>query len=92
MKRTVTIGRGQAPIVLTLKACRSTREKYGLGIWAVALLLAMGLAVMAHQDGLQPTPEQEAAFHQEQARRLVALGLTPVITNGKSSGAARAVP
>ena len=83
MKRTVILGEG-VPFALTLKKCRFAPKGYGFGICAIAILFSLALALMAHQDGLQPTPEQEAAFRQEQARRLDAFGLAPVITKKDS--------
>lgn len=78
MKRTATLGEGTF-FALTLKKCRFVPKGYGFGICAIAILFGLALVLMAHQDGLQPTPEQEAAFLQEQARRLDALGLAPVL-------------
>lgn len=83
MKRTVILGEG-ASFALTLKICRFVPKGYGFGICAIAILFGLALALMAHQDGLQPTPEQEAAFRQEQARRLDALGLAPALTKRDS--------
>jgi len=83
MKRTVTLGEGPS-FALTIKIWRFVPKGYGFGICAIAILFGLALALMAHQDGLQPTPEQEADFRQEQARRLDALGLAPVITNNDS--------
>lgn len=83
MKRTVILGEGLS-FALTLKKSRFVPKGYGFGIWAIAILFGLALALMAHQDGLQPTPEQEAAFRQEQARRLDALGLAPVLTKRDS--------
>lgn len=83
MKRTVTLGEGES-FALTLKKCRFVPKGYGFGICAIAILFGLALALMSHQDGLQPTPKQEAAFRQEQSRRLDALGLAPVITKKDS--------
>ena len=83
MKRTVILGEGET-FALTLKKCRFVPKGYGFGIWAIAILFGLALVLMVHQDGLQPTPEQVAAFRQEQSRRLDALGLAPVITNKDS--------
>lgn len=79
-QRTIALGKEQPPAVLRLKA--RAEKTYGLGIWLVVLLAIIGLCLVNHQNNLTPTPAQETAFHKEQARRLAALGLGPVTTEG----------
>ena len=80
-QRTITFGKEQPPVVLKLKT-RRAEPTYGLGIWLIVLFAVIAFCVMNHQNNLQPTPPQETAFHQEQARRLAALGIGPVTTEG----------
>ena len=81
--RTVVLGKGHSPVVLHLKR-RRTEKTYGLGIWIVVLMMILGPFVMNRQDNLNrnTTLTQETAFRQEQARRLAALGIGPVTTEG----------
>lgn len=88
--RTIAFGKGQSLTVSKLKAHR-TEKTYGLGIWILVMCVVIALLVMNRQDNLNQntTPTQETAFRQEQARRLVALGIGPVVTEGGSAYADR---
>lgn len=83
MKRTVLIGNGSPPVSLVIRERRSDKT-YGLGIWLIVLCALIALVVMNRQDHVNQntTPAQENTFHQEQTRRLTALGIGPVTTEG----------
>lgn len=80
--RMIAFGKSQSPAPLTYQ--RRRPERNGLGIWILILCSVIALLVMNRQDHLNQntTPAQENAFRQEQARRLTALGIGPVITEG----------
>jgi hypothetical protein len=80
VKRNETTSRELAPGRLAHRRTGVSLNDYGRGLWVIILLAVLALGIMAHQDGLTPTAAQEAMFHREQARRLTALGLTPVVT------------
>lgn len=92
MKRTETICREVAPERLAHRRTGVPLKDYGRGLWVIILLAVLALGIMAHQDGLTPTAAQEAMFHREQARRLAALGLTPVVTESVQDCGARPEP